>query len=116
MGRVPRSPPPRARGIAGARADHDDRVDVARLDGVVHDPGALRAVAGQQCLHDRRVEPLPPQLGQALRDRPPGQLVPERQAVGPHLEHAGDLGLGERLQPGAEQRGGEVEVDVRRDH
>ena len=98
----------------GIRPDGEDRVDVARLDRVVHDARGLGAMLRPQLAHDRGVELLAAQRGQALLDRPAGELVPECEAVGADLEHAGLLGLGERVQAAAEQSHRQRHLDVRR--
>ena len=68
--------------------DGHDRLDVAGLDGVVHEPGALRPLLRAQRGDHGRVEPPAPDRGQALLDRAPRQLVAEGDAVGAVLEHA----------------------------
>ena len=98
------------------RADGHDRRHVARLDRVVHQPGALRPLLRAQRRDHGRVELPAPDRRQAVLDRAAGELVAEGDAVGAVLEHAGGLRLGQRLEARAEQRGGEVEIDVPGDH
>ncbi len=97
-----------------ARPDGEDRLDVARLDGMVHHARGLGARLRAQRRHHGGVEAPPPQRREAALDRPPGELVPEREAVRPDVDHAGVLGLRERVDPRPQQLGGEVEAGVRR--
>ena len=73
-------------------------------NGVVHEPGRVVAVAAQQRVEHGAVQRAAAQRGQPGLDRAAGQLVAEREPVGPHLEDAVPLGLGERVQRVAEQR------------
>jgi hypothetical protein len=103
-----------ALGLArGARADGEDRLDVARLDGVVHHARGLGPWLGAQRPDDRGVQGAPPQGGNAALDRPPRELVAEREAVGTDLDDAGGLRLGERVDLRPEQLGCQLEAHVR---
>ncbi len=107
---------PGLRGLAGGeRADGDDRLDVARLDRVVHQARQVGPRLGLEGAHDVGVQAPAGERGQAALDRAPRQLVPERQAVRAHLQHAGDLGLRERVDALPEQAPGQLEPDPRRD-
>ena len=59
------------------------------------------------------VQRAPAQRGQALLDGAAGQLVAEREAVVADLQHALLLGLGQRVEPRAEQLPGQAELDGR---
>ena len=96
----------------GGGADRDDRVGVAGLDRVVHQPCAVRRLLAAQGRDHRRVELLAADRRQALLDRAARELVAEGDAVGAHLEHAGALGLGERLEAASEQGDHEVQPYV----
>ena len=90
----------------------DDRLDVARLHRVVHQARQLGPRLGAQAADDREVELLAPDRGQALLERPARELVAERHVALAHLQHAGDLGLGQRPEAVAEQPGGQLEADL----
>ena len=99
--------PPR-RGTVG-----QDGRDVAGLDGVVHEPGEVARTPPRAAPRPPAVQGAPAQRGEALLDGAAGQLVAEREAVVADLQHALLLGLGQRVEPVAEQLPGQLELDGR---
>ena len=94
--------------------DREHGVDVARLDGEVHQARPLGPLPLLERLQDACVQAPPRERRQAALDRPPRQLVAEAQVVRGDLEHPGELGLRERVDAVAEQLAGELEGDPRR--
>jgi hypothetical protein len=95
----------------GGRARRQDRVQVARLHGVVHEQREIGVVAVAQCRSGGPVELDTADQRQAALDRAAGQLVPEGDGAVDDGDDPAPLRLGERVQP-AEERGGELEVGV----
>ena len=105
------------RGLArGLRADREDGVDVAGRDRVVHQARALGAILRAQRRDDGLVEQPHAGHGEAALDRAPRQLVAEPEPVGAVLDHARELGLGQRAHRLAEQDRGQLGRDVRGHH
>ena len=71
----------------------DHRGVVAGLDGVVHDPGQVQLVTGEQRREHPLVEPHPLARRTRLHDGVAGQFVPETHRVGAHLQDPAALGL-----------------------
>ena len=99
--------PPR-RGTVG-----QDGRDVTGLDGVVDEPGEVAGIRRAQRLDRPQVQGAPAQRGEALLDGAAGELVAEREAVVADLQHALLLGLGQGVEPLAEQLPGQPELDGR---
>ena len=100
----------RERGVAA------DRGTIVGRRGVVHEPGEVGRGFDVQRGDHRPVQRAPAQRRQALLDGLAGQLVAERQPVRPRRHDAALLGLGQRVQPVAEQGVRQVEPDDRGHH
>jgi hypothetical protein len=86
---------------------------VAGLNRVVHDPGQVQLITGEQRREHPLVEPHPLARRTCLHDGVAGQFVPETHRVGAHLQDSAALGLG---QPGqlAQHRASQPQLDPRR--
>ena len=97
----------------GGRPDGEHGLDLARLDGEVHQARAVGPLLPLQRVQHLRSQAPPRERGQAALDRAPRQLVAEAEVAGGDLQHPGELGLRERVDAVAEQLGGELEPDPR---
>ncbi len=100
----------------GLRADREDGVDVTGRHRVVHQPRALGTILRAQRRDDGLVEQPHARHREAALDRAPRQLVAEPEAVGAILDHAGQLGRGQRAHGLAQQHRGQLGRDVRGHH
>jgi len=80
---------------------------------VVDEPGQIPRLRAGERRDDADVQGTPVQRGQALLDGPAGQFVAEREPVGADLQHTLLLGLGQDVEPLAEQLTGQPELDGR---